>query len=679
MCAVFVIAVGVFWRTAYPTITWWDSSGYSLAAATLGIIAPPGSLLLTLLGWPVAHLPVASPAHALNMFAGALAGIALVLLLIAAQRMRRIAEPSLDTATFTATSTAATIGTAFGALTFAFSITFWEYAIRFTPYVLTIVFTGLILLALVRWWERADQPESWQLLALTGLLFGLDFSVHRTNALLVPGAIVWVLMRDPQIHAKPRAVAGAMLGLVVGILVQLLVIPIAATTHSPVNFFNPSSFSRFWDYVSLRHLGGNFLLGVLPRKSPFWSAQVWDFVRVVASNFCNVSGPLGVLGVLPGVTVVAGLVTIWRRNTKLATAFAAMVALQAAATVIYFNIPANFFRTFDRHYLPVCATLACLGMIGLGHAAEWAVALLRSGRTAPLVAGAVAAVVPLAQLRTNWTARDASQQYFARDFATNILSGLPPHAILFTAGDNDTYPLLYAHAVEGLRPDVSVVNLSVSTMPSFRDVMRRMDPSFPQRLTDAERLALLSRHADTTFVVPVHESPETLGLEAGDSVPDSVSFRVKRTYGENISPNDVSLFEVMTANRWKRPVAFAITGTKNSMAWLAEYGRAEGLYWRVMPVPAPATNIELIRRNLIEHIQLRGFAGATPILDPESRSTAVNYYSALELLLQAEHARGDDVRCRADARTFTTAIPAARLGVELGLDRIGERVCGDRR
>ena len=42
-------AAAVFWRTAYPTITWWDASAYSLAASTLGVTAPPGSLLLTLL------------------------------------------------------------------------------------------------------------------------------------------------------------------------------------------------------------------------------------------------------------------------------------------------------------------------------------------------------------------------------------------------------------------------------------------------------------------------------------------------------------------------------------------------------------------------------------------------------------------------------------------------------
>ena len=46
------------------------------------------------------------------------------------------------------------------------------------------------------------------------------------------------------------------------------------------------------------------------------------------------------------------------------------------------------------------------------------------------------------QLGSQWTAHDASRRYFTRDFAANALEGLPPNAIYFTVGDNDTFPLL---------------------------------------------------------------------------------------------------------------------------------------------------------------------------------------------------------------------------------------------
>ena len=118
--AAFFAAVGVpaavYWRTAYPTVTWWDSSNYSLAAATLGITSSPGSLLLTLLGWPVTRLPLGlTPAHQLNLLAGLLAAITVGLVFVIALRVLRIVDGPKQ-----APGPATVIGAALGALSFAF-------------------------------------------------------------------------------------------------------------------------------------------------------------------------------------------------------------------------------------------------------------------------------------------------------------------------------------------------------------------------------------------------------------------------------------------------------------------------------------------------------------------------------------------------------------------------------
>src|SRR5437867_4682386 len=78
---------------------------------------------------------------------------------------------------------------------FAFAPTPWNYAVQFTPYVLSACFTGLILLAALGWWRRAEHSDSAGRLFLLFLLLGLDFSVHRTNSLLLPAALVWVALR----------------------------------------------------------------------------------------------------------------------------------------------------------------------------------------------------------------------------------------------------------------------------------------------------------------------------------------------------------------------------------------------------------------------------------------------------------------------------------------------------
>src|SRR5438094_8681064 len=109
----------VFWLTAYPTITWWGSSEYSLAAATLGINASPGSLLLTLLGWIVTRIPTGlSVVRELNLFAGVLAAITVAFVYVVALRVARTDGESTGTP----------LGAALGALVFAFSATLWEHA-----------------------------------------------------------------------------------------------------------------------------------------------------------------------------------------------------------------------------------------------------------------------------------------------------------------------------------------------------------------------------------------------------------------------------------------------------------------------------------------------------------------------------------------------------------------------
>jgi hypothetical protein len=123
-----LIAVAVYWRTAYPSITWWDSGNYSLAAHSLGVTSPPGSLLLTLLGWPVSHLPLGlTPARVLNLFAGIMAAATVVFVFLTAVRMMRVlpGHDELHPAALTAAGG--------GALAFAFTATQWEHAIKFTP------------------------------------------------------------------------------------------------------------------------------------------------------------------------------------------------------------------------------------------------------------------------------------------------------------------------------------------------------------------------------------------------------------------------------------------------------------------------------------------------------------------------------------------------------------------
>ncbi|MDH4156490.1 MAG: DUF2723 domain-containing protein, partial [candidate division Zixibacteria bacterium] len=348
----------LYWHTCFRSITWWDNAEYSLAAGTLGICAPPGSLLLTLIGWVVTRLPLAnSAAFELNLLAGALAATTAALVCLVALRIiDRYAPPGWSAARPQVSVVAAT-AVALGSLIFAFAETLWLHAVQFTPYILTALFTAMILYAMFRWWERADRAGSLRWLFVLALLFGLDFSVHRTNAVLLPGLFFWVLLRRPYTLASAKTWLSGLAGLAIGLSVQFVLIPLASRAPF-MNMGNPDSWSRFWDYVSIRMAGGGFLVSFFPRKAAFFSEQVGDWLNAFSVNFLHYDSSLSLLGWFPALLGVLGLVLLWRKDARLGVAFTIFFLLTAATTIMYFNIPSGFFRSLHRHYLPTLLVFA---------------------------------------------------------------------------------------------------------------------------------------------------------------------------------------------------------------------------------------------------------------------------------------------------------------------------------
>src|SRR5205809_6968628 len=185
-----MLAFAVYARTAARTITWWDGSSYPLAAVTLGIPGAPGSLLLTLFGWVVTRIPTIHPvAFRLNLFAALLAATLVGLMSWLGVRLATAEgrEPGIGER----------LAGAFAGLLFGFAVTHWTYATQFTPYVLSELWTALILVAALAWWRRPPSSSGSGRLFVLFLLFGLDLSVHRTNALLLPAALLWIALRRP--------------------------------------------------------------------------------------------------------------------------------------------------------------------------------------------------------------------------------------------------------------------------------------------------------------------------------------------------------------------------------------------------------------------------------------------------------------------------------------------------
>src|SRR6185436_2423356 len=99
---------------------------------------------------------------------------------------------------------------------------------------------------------------------------------------------------------------------------------------------------------------------------------------------------------------------------------------------------------------------------------------------------------------------------------------------------------------------------------------------------------------------------------------------------------DVVLLDIVRTNAWRRPLCFAATAGREGMGWLAPYARLEGLHWRIIPVPDVRVDRDLLRANLLERHEYRGYANPSVELDDVSRNIGALYVSALKPLLDAE-------------------------------------------
>lgn len=213
------------------------------------------------------------------------------------------------------------------------------------------------------------------------------------------------------------------------------------------------------------------------------------------------------------------------------------------------------------------------------------------------------AAVPLLMLVVNYDDHDRSGRYVAPEYAYNMLMSLEDDAIVFTNGDNDTFPLWYLQEVEAVRRDVRVVNLSLLNTPWYINQLKnqssRDSEPLPISMSDSDirninvqpwqpreislpvdRAALLAPESEVYIPIEdssIIESPLTWTLEG-------------RPYSEDFNliyaADQASLDMLITNARqgWKRPIYFAVTVSPDGLLNLENYFQLEGQAFRVVPI-----------------------------------------------------------------------------------------------
>ena len=190
---------------------------------------------------------------------------------------------------------------------------------------------------------------------------------------------------------------------------------------------------------------------------------------------------------------LSGLWALWKSDRRAGLAGLALLGTLSLGLVFYMNFKYGFSQYPDQPSLPrevrerdyfFIGSFAVFGAFvacGLGALMQSIVDGLRDRGSAVSRWAAASPVLALAfiPLFGNRVTASRAHETMARDFAYDILNSVEPYGILITAGDNDTFPLWYAQEVEGIRPDVTLANLSLmNTEWHLRQLARRVTPAF---------------------------------------------------------------------------------------------------------------------------------------------------------------------------------------------------------
>ena len=537
---------------------------------------------------------------------------------------------------------------------------FKKYEVTFKSFVLLIVASSglffLIYIGIIKGLPILLQLASW-----SGFLLFLALLVYAT----------WYS------HKHRKALLNTLLMSLFLIIIGYTsygMIYVRAQAGPPINENNPSSSETFFSYLNRDQYGD---MPLWPRRwSPepvhqyfyqqyssdldyFLSYQMkkmyfryfgWQFIGR-EHDMEGAGVDWSVLWGIPFLVGMVGAITHFRREWKMGLVVTALFVLTGAALVIYLNQTEPQPR--ERDYSYVGSFFAFALWIGIGVESIWQLLGERLKHASPRKQMLLAVLTVTASvlfingrmLWANYRVHDRSGNYVPWDWAWNLLQSCEKDAILFTNGDNDTFPLWYLQEVERVRTDVRVVNLSLANTGWYLDQLKNSRPRGAKpvefSMSDGEIAGITYVPIDSVDVeLPSSGASQQLLLDSrlhGNSLPSEPLNTIKwllkpgLTYdGQGyLRPQDLAVYEILMNNYSRRPVYFALTVDPESMIGLENYLRLDGLAYKVVPLksadPMSFVDPALLYRNLVEVYRYRNLNNPRVTLEETSRRLCGNY------------------------------------------------------
>jgi hypothetical protein len=461
---------------------------------------------------------------------------------------------------------------------------------------------------------------------------------------------------------------------------------IRANAHPPMNENNPSTLERLVSYLNREQYGSAPLVQrrwdsdpekrmIAQQYSSDWDYflryQIYHmYLRYFGWNYIGSEGDWKDAGVdwkqLYGIPFLLGLFGAWyhwRKDAKMALVLTALFLIMGLVLVIYFNMQNPQPRERDYFYVGsflVFSLWIGVGLVGLIDRIkdEFFPAKLQPS-VGYVILGAAFFFVPVNMARVNFHEGDRTGNYVAWDYSYNLLQSCEPDAILFTNGDNDTFPLWYLQDVEGIRRDIRIVNLSLLNTNWYIKQLKHEEPygakKVPISIDDAEIDRLnVTRYDPHVIELPVppdviqQYTAEGTKVNLDTSVVKRgvLSFYMPHTMEvqdiKALRVQDIMVYDIVRTSAWRRPIFFAMTVSRDGMIGLHEYLEMQGLalkltlkkgqdIWQTLNEPRLAshllTDVQQPSKTWKPGFLWRGLQDSTTYFDEDVRRLMTNYRS----------------------------------------------------
>lgn len=389
---------------------------------------------------------------------------------------------------------------------------------------------------------------------------------------------------------------------------------------------------------------------------------------------------------LPFILGLIGLMYHANKDLKSFYVLLALFLFTGIALKIYLN--ERPFEPRERDYALVGSFYVFAIWIGFGVYAlyESARDYLAPKIAGPVLIGACLLAAPVLMAYQNWDDHDRSNRYTAVALAKSYLTSCDPNAILFTIGDNDTFPLWYAQEIEKVRTDVKIVNTSLFMTDWYIDQMKTktyesepLPVSFNHDEYVGDKLDYVayiqkieSRWDIKDFINFIKNPKSTVEMQNGQTIHFYPTNKIRITinkddiiknkvvspkYYDSIVPyididikgsalykNRLMMLDIIANNNWKRPIYFSNGAfDAEDYLWMKDYLQLEGMAYKLVPIRTPLPkdgsplDMGMIDSDKLYNNVMKmdwGNSESPSIYhDPETRKNSINYRSYLARLM----------------------------------------------